>query len=576
MRFTITPLGSAGGRSVGQVVDDIVRYLDGPQAPAVTSPSLTPATDDGPSRYYADGSADPGRWLGNGAAEMGLTGAVASRDFARVLAGRDPDSGVRLITAQGSAGRRPTLARGTQTRWDVDGEPLYDTRDAATALRLEVAEVERLVAAGEALAVRHLVALLGGAAPGIVEFEGSYLAPVIDRDGTRWITEQELQRCEAGRAAGPDPDAVAAAGQPADLLTLSEAARVAGLSTRYLRTLCTKWERNRERIEAARTAGKEPQRPFLAAHRGVKGQWLVKRADLVDFLRHRKAPAVRVGYDLTLTTEKSLGVLALLGDEKTRAAVLGAIQAGNDRGLAHLEYAAAMARVKGEPVSTRGWTVASFRHLTSRALDPFPHHHNVVANTVVDPDGTRRALDARWLYRHAGEASALATAEMRYRLTTELGVRWRRGRKGGWEIDGIPDRGPPRVLPAHERGRRGCRGAGSPDRPDRDHRRASRAGHQVPPRQAPCRSRGPPRRVVESRSRARAHTAGFGPVHSGGRCCPIAARSPGRVPSAGGSRRACARQARSSPEATSSPGSSNWRYPTHLALPSQCCSRPTP
>ncbi len=439
MRFTITPLGSAGGRSVGQVVDDIVRYLDGPQAPAVTSPSLTPATDDGPSRYYADGSADPGRWLGNGAAEMGLTGAVASRDFARVLAGRDPDSGVRLITAQGSAGRRATLARGTQTRWDVDGEPLYDTRDAATALRLEVTEVERLVAAGEALAVRHLVALLGGAAPGIVEFEGSYLAPVIDRDGTRWITEQELQRCEAGRAAGPDPDAVAAAGQPADLLTLSEAARVAGLSTRYLRTLCTKWERNRERIEAARTAGKEPQRPFLAAHRGVKGQWLVKRADLVDFLRHRKAPAVRVGYDLTLTTEKSLGVLALLGDEKTRVAVLGAIQAGNDRGLAHLEYAAAMARVKGEPVSTRGWTVASFRHLTSRALDPFPHHHNVVANTVVDPDGTRRALDARWLYRHAGEASALATAEMRYRLTTDLGVRWRRGRKGGWEIDGIPD-----------------------------------------------------------------------------------------------------------------------------------------
>ena len=117
----------------------------------------------------------------------------------------------------------------------------------------------------------------------------------------------------------------------------------------------------------------------------------MKRADLVDFLRHRKAPAVRVGYDLTLTTEKSLGVLALLGDEKTRAAVLGAIEAGNDRGLAHLEYAAAMARVKGEPVSTRGWTVASFRHLTSRALDPFPHHHNVVANTVVDPASSQLA-----------------------------------------------------------------------------------------------------------------------------------------------------------------------------------------
>ena len=351
VRFTITPLGSAGGRTVGQVVDDIVRYLDGPQAPAVTSPSLTPATDDGPSRYYADGSADPGRWLGNGAAEMGLTGAVASRDFARVLAGRDPDSGVRLITARGSAGRRATLARGTQTRWDVDGEPLYDTRDAATALRLEVAEVERLVAAGEALAVRHLVALLGGAAPGIVEFEGSYLAPVIDRDGTRWITEQELQRCEAGRAAGPDPDAVAERRSQPTFSRSAKPPAVAGLSYPLpADPVYQSW--NATGADRGRPNGWEghPQRPFLAAHRGTKGQWLVKRADLVDFLRHRKAPAVRVGYDLTLTTEKSLGVLALLGDEKTRAAVLGAIEAGNDRGLAHLEYAAAMARAKGEPV----------------------------------------------------------------------------------------------------------------------------------------------------------------------------------------------------------------------------------
>ncbi len=437
MRFTITPLGSAGGRSVGQVVDDIVRYLDGPPPPAVAA-GQPPVGQTGPSRYYADGSTEPGRWLGNGAAEMDLVGAVDSRDFSRVLAGRDPHTGVRLITAQGSAGRRPTLARGTQTRWDADGEPLYDIQDAAAALKLEVPEVERLVTSGEALAVGAACALMGGA-PLTSEFDCAYLAPVIDRDGARWISERELQRCEAGRAAGPDPEAVAAAGTPDDFLALSEAARIAGVSARYLRTLCTKRERNRETIEATRAAGDEPPRPFLRGYRGLKGPWLVRRSDLVEYLRHRTAPAVRVGYDLTLTTEKSLGVLALLGEDQTREAVLGAIQAGNDRGLGHLEYAAAMARDRGEPVSTRGWTVASFRHLTSRALDPFPHHHNVVANTVVDPDGTRRALDARWLYRHAGEASALATAEMRQRLTAELGVSWRRGRKGGWEIDGIPD-----------------------------------------------------------------------------------------------------------------------------------------
>lgn len=439
MRFTITPLGSAGGRSVAQVVDDIVRYLDGPTPPSTPTPGRPSAGEAGPSRYYTDGNTEAGRWLGNGAAEMGLTGPADSRDFARVLGGRDPHTGVRLITARGSAGRRTTLARGTQTRWDAAGEPLYDARDAAAALGLETEEVERLVAAGEKLAARQLAALLGGPPTSPSEFGGAYLVPTIGPDGSRWITEAELQRCEAARSAGPDPEAVAAAGRPDDQLSLADAARTAGISARYLRSLCRKWEQNRERIEGARAAGEEPPRPFLVSYRGTKGQWLVKRADLVDYLRHRIPPAVRVGYDLTLTTEKSLGVLALLGDDRVQAAVLGAIQAGNDRGLAQLEYAAAMTRAKGEQVSTRGWTVASFRHLISRALDPFPHHHNVVANTVVDADGTRRALDARWLYCHAGAASALASAEMRHRLTAELGVRWRRGRKGGWEIDGIPD-----------------------------------------------------------------------------------------------------------------------------------------
>lgn len=421
------------------MVDDIVRYLDSPAPPQAAAAGPPPTAGANPARYYSDGSSEPGRWLGNGAAEMGLADQVAAADFARVLAGRDPRTGARLITARGSAGRRPTLARGQQTRCDASGEPLYDLRDAAAALSLEPADVERLVAAGEVLAVGHLVALLSGGPPPAPAEGDPYLAPIIGAHGTRWVTEAELARFEESRAAGPDPMAVAAAGQPDDLLGLTEAARIAGVSSRYLRMLCRKWEVNRERIEAAYAAGEEPPRPFLRAYKGTKHRWLVKRSDLVDFLQHRIAPAVRVGFDLTLTTEKSLGVLALLGDDRTCAEVLEAIQAGNDRGLAHLEYAAAMSRAQGQPVSTRGWTVASFRHLTSRALDPFPHHHNVVANTVVDPTGTRRALDARWLYLHASEASALATAEMRHQLTSRLGVRWRRGRKGGWEIDGIPD-----------------------------------------------------------------------------------------------------------------------------------------
>ena len=56
------------------MVDDIVRYLDGPAPPAAQAADRFAGEEAGPSRYYADGSAEPGRWLGNGAAEMGLSG----------------------------------------------------------------------------------------------------------------------------------------------------------------------------------------------------------------------------------------------------------------------------------------------------------------------------------------------------------------------------------------------------------------------------------------------------------------------------------------------------------------------
>lgn len=439
VRFTITPLGSAGGRTVGQVVDDIVRYLEPRVAPEPGAKAPAVPGGDGPSSYYADRGTEPGRWLGYGAGEADLRGEVAPGDFARVLAGRDPRTGGRLISAQGSAGRRPTLGAGNETRRASDGTPLYSVRDIAAALQVSQREVEAMMAAGQRTALAALVGAWAGSPAQVVEPAGSYIVPLVDHDGTAWATESEIDRVEEARARGIPPEEVSASGAPEDLLTLAHAARLTGVTAQYLRRLCSRYERDRKTIEAALAEGRSPRRAYVVAYRGTKGQWLVRRGDLVAFLERRVAPAVRVGYDLTLTTEKSLGVLALLGGEGVRAAVLSAIKAGNDYGLRHLEYAAASARRQGHEVGVRGLTVASFRHLTSRALDPFPHHHNVVANTVVDEHGTRRALDARGLYRHAQEASALATAEMRYRLTEDLGVRWRAGRSGGWEVDGISD-----------------------------------------------------------------------------------------------------------------------------------------
>ena len=442
MRFTITALGSKGGRTVGKVVGDVVRYLEPRTAPSHGAATAPPVPEgEGPSSYYADRGTEAGRWLGVGAAESGLRGGVDAGDFARVLAGRDPSTGRRLITASGSAGRRPTLGAGCATETSPDGTVLYDIDDIAAALRVTRAEAEALVDAGRRRAVsRFLAATAGdGTLADHLEPEGSYLIPIVGSDGTVRITGRELDRCEDARSLGVEADAVAAGGTPDEQLSVTEAARLSGVTARYIRYVCRAWEDNRTRIEADLASDRTPSRAYLVAHRSTRNQWIVTRGELAAFLQRRNAPAVRVGFDLTLTTEKSLGVLALLGDDRIRASVLGAIQAGNDVGLAHLEYHATGARAKGKAILGRGLTIASFRHLTSRALDPFPHHHNVVANSVVDEAGARRALDARGLYQHAQGASAVATIAMRHELTITLGVRWRRGRSGSWEIDGIDD-----------------------------------------------------------------------------------------------------------------------------------------
>src|SRR3546814_9192320 len=72
------------------------------------------------------------------------------------------------------------------------------------------------------------------------------------------------------------------------------------------------------------TLFRSPSRSYLVAHRGTRNQWIVTRGELAAFLARRNTPAVRVGFDLTLTTEKSLGVLALLGHDPTRRSALDA------------------------------------------------------------------------------------------------------------------------------------------------------------------------------------------------------------------------------------------------------------
>ncbi|MEZ5253270.1 MAG: relaxase domain-containing protein, partial [Microthrixaceae bacterium] len=148
MKFTVTPLG--GGRAdTSRVVDSIVRYLQ-PPPNAVPAPGLgTGSGKGGVEQYYADRGEEAGRWLGRTAESAGLTGTVSRDDFASVRAGRDPHTGERLITAQGSAGRRPTLGSGAHTKMSTAGVRLYDVADAAVVLGVSHREIERMLAVGE-------------------------------------------------------------------------------------------------------------------------------------------------------------------------------------------------------------------------------------------------------------------------------------------------------------------------------------------------------------------------------------------------------------------------------------------
>jgi TrwC relaxase len=111
---------------------------------------------------------------------------------------------------------------------------------------------------------------------------------------------------------------------------------------------------------------------------------------------------------------------------RPRREVLDAIRVGNDRALDWLEQHAAITRVNGTPVPTTGWAIASFGHMTSRALGTFPHHHNVIANTVEDRTCARRTLDARGLYRHAAQAARASSVPWRSRrhLGDQCGDGW--------------------------------------------------------------------------------------------------------------------------------------------------------
>jgi conjugative relaxase-like TrwC/TraI family protein len=215
---------------------------------------------------------------------------------------------------------------------------------------------------------------------------------------------------------------------------------------------------------------------YYDEHRRVQGEWNGRGAELLglrgevkqeqfeavreglhpetgEFLRPRHS-ADRMGvdgneqskgrslYDLTFSAPKSVYIQALVGgDERLIAAHDKAVR----EALAESEsHAATRVRLNGanENRATANLVVASYRHDTSRELDPQLHTHAVAANLTYDGvEGRWKALQASGLY----ERRAYLTEVYRNALAREVRIlgyeieprRDSKGRDRGFEIRGV-------------------------------------------------------------------------------------------------------------------------------------------
>lgn len=143
------------------------------------------------------------------------------------------------------------------------------------------------------------------------------------------------------------------------------------------------------------------------------------------------------GWDATFSAPKSVSVQALVaGDER----ILTAHDAAVKTALEHYErHVVTRVRVDGkiEKQLTNSLTAATFRHETSRALDPQLHSHALVLNITQGQDGRFRSVGSESLYRLQHELDGIYKIELEARLN-QLGYQTTRDEKGQFEINAVP------------------------------------------------------------------------------------------------------------------------------------------
>jgi Ti-type conjugative transfer relaxase TraA len=169
-----------------------------------------------------------------------------------------------------------------------------------------------------------------------------------------------------------------------------------------------------------------------------------------DQLGRVPGPGSVRGIDLQMAVPKSVSTLWALADEYDRPEIAGkvweATYGAAGAAFDYLERHACTSRAgAGGKVALQGegFVAAVFPHRFSREGDPQVHVHVLVANMThcgraEGVEQAWRTLDARDLFDQKLAAGYLFQAELRERLTRELGVEWSKVHKGAAEIVGVP------------------------------------------------------------------------------------------------------------------------------------------
>lgn len=181
----------------------------------------------------------------------------------------------------------------------------------------------------------------------------------------------------------------------------------------------------------------------LALKGGVKAEDFTRLLEGHDprgrmLVAHREGKAERrAGWDVTISPHKSVSLAALVGGD---GRLLEAHDRAVSKAVAELERHCQAWLHGGRELETTGRVIAaSFRHETSRALDPQLHSHCVILNITKRADGEWRAVDARGIFKAQRLAREIYESELGRELK-QLGYEvknYRDGRHGRDRAVGI-------------------------------------------------------------------------------------------------------------------------------------------